>query len=211
MRDMRRWRISRGLVLMASMLLEQACLFKKAPPKASIVIPPAPQPQAPKPMAAPPQLPAEITTKQTVTAEGLPTLPPPVEALEAPKPVKPRPSRKTGQTANPVEAHTTPPVAEPHENPTVQPGLIPNPEPSLQPILGSREIQERTRRIQSYLEKARLTVLRAERSNPNGVQKELIAQVRTFLQQAEDARRVDLARAENLAERAEVLSRGLKR
>ncbi len=81
----------------------------------------------------------------------------------------------------------------------------------MQPILGAKEVQERTQRIQQYLEKARLVVLRAERSNPDAKTKELISQVRTFLQQAEDARRVDLVRAENLAERAEVLSRGLVR
>ncbi len=86
-----------------------------------------------------------------------------------------------------------------------------SPGPSLQPILGAKEVQERTQRIQQYLEKARLVVLRAERSNPDAKTRELIAQVRTFLQQAEDARRVDLVRAENLAERAEVLSRGLVR
>jgi hypothetical protein len=95
--------------------------------------------------------------------------------------------------------------------PASGPALVPNPSPSLQPILGQKEIAARTQRIQQYLEKARLVVLRAERGNPDAKAKQLIGQVRTFLQQAEDARKVDLVRAENLAERAEVLSRGLVR
>ncbi len=201
---MRRWRISRDLVLITGLLAQQGCLFKKEPPKASIVIPPAPQAQPPKPMPSPPQLPAE-EPKTTVDAGELPTLPPPVQP---PKPVKQQPPRKTaGGTGTPAEQHSTVPPGETQVIAT--PPLSSNPEPSLQPILGSREIQERNRRIQGYLDKARLIVLRAERSNPDGAQKALIGQVRTFLQQAEEARRVDLARAENLAERAEVLSRGL--
>jgi hypothetical protein len=83
--------------------------------------------------------------------------------------------------------------------------------PALQPILGNQEIGERNKRIASYLEKARQNVFRAERNRPNAQAAELIAQVKTFLQQAEDARKTDLVRAENLAERAEVLSRGLNR
>jgi hypothetical protein len=196
---MKRWRISSGLVMVAGMLLEQGCLFKKSPPKASIVIPPAPQAKPPQPMPPPPQLPPS-DAKPVVKSTPLPTLPPPVTVPVKPKP---KPSRKTVPPVVSPEVETPPPAQTPP--------VIVSPGPSLQPILGAKEVQERTQRIQQYLEKARLVVLRAERSNPDAKTKELIAQVRTFLQQAEDARRVDLVRAENLAERAEVLSRGLAR
>ncbi len=197
-----RWRISGGVVMLAGMLLEQGCLFKKKPPKASIVIPPAPQAKPPQPMPPPPQLPPS-DAKPVVKSAPLPTLPPPVTVPV--KPAKPKPVRKTAKPAVGSEAEVVAPT------PASLPPVVVNPGPSLQPILGAREVQERTQRIREYLEKARLVVLRAERSNPDAKTKELIAQVRTFLQQAEDARRVDLVRAENLAERAEVLSRGLVR
>lgn len=189
-------------MLLAGMLVEQGCLFKKSPPKASIVIPPAPQAQPPQPLPPPPQLPPS-QPKPTEKATQVPQLPPPVAQ---PKPVKPKPARRAQVPASTTEA---PPVTE--TAPATGPALVPNPSPSLQPILGQKEIAARTQRIQQYLEKARLVVLRAERGNPDAKAKQLIGQVRTFLQQAEDARKVDLVRAENLAERAEVLSRGLVR
>ena len=183
------WRWRSSAVLAASLLFQQGCLFKKPPRKATIPVPPAPQTGPPPMMAAPPQLAPPEVPVSVHTAEELPTLPPPIEA---PKPAKPRPIRRPAPTiANGVG---TAPVVAP---------------PTLQPILGSQEMVDRNRRINLYLEKARNMILRAERANPSGGEKELIAQVRTFAQQAEEARRVDLVRAENLAERAEVLSRGL--
>ena len=201
---MLKWRISSGMLVLAGMLVEQGCWFRKAPPKASIVIPPAPQVQPPQPLATPPQLPPGELKAVDRTAT-MPTLPPP--AVQ-PKPVKPRPVRRPQTPTTGVDA--APPIVNEPQS-VSPPVLLPNPQPSLQPILGTKEIEERSRRIRRYLEKARLLVLRAERSGPDENQKQLIGQVRTFLQQAEDARKVDLVRAENLAERAEVLSRGLAR
>ncbi len=203
---MRRWNWHGLVVALAAMAVEQGCFFKKSPPKASIVIPPAPTPEPPKPLPTPPQLPAgEPPAKTAEKVSQMPQLPPPVEpkkparkTVRRPTPVAQPPQPTTGeQTPTPEQPATVPPVAPPVG-------------PSLQPILGPKETQERSARIQRYLDKARLVVLKAERSNPDARRKELIAQVRTFLQQAEEARKVDLARAENLAERAEVLSRGLE-
>jgi hypothetical protein len=194
------WRISGGSILLTSLLLEQSCLFRKSPPKASIVIPPVPQPAAPQPMPMPPQLPP-TDAKPVDEAAQVPELPPPAAPTA---PAKARPARRISPQAPPVATETV--VEGPTGNP---PSLTPSPLPSLQPILGQQEAAERNRRIQQYLEKARLLVLRAERSNPDAATRQLIGQVRTFLQQADEARRVDLVRAENLAERAEVLSRGL--
>jgi len=144
----------------------------------------------PPPQLSPPEMPA---ANQTATQE-IPTLPPPVDP---PKPFKPRPVRRP--VGNPLSGVGA--VQEP-----AAPAGLP---PTLQPILGIQEIGNRNRKISQYLEKARSTVLRAERANPSSGERELIAQVRTFVEQAEEARRVDLVRAENLAERAEVLSRAL--
>lgn len=203
---MKGWSLRSRWIVLASVLVQQGCLFKKTPPKASIVIPPAPQAQPPQPLPTPPQLAAPPQSTPNVRAAQIPTLPPDLPPPEVPvKTAKPKPTRK-----GPVAI--TPPIESPG---TAQPDVpahtvpLPTPGPSLQPILGSKEIEERNQRIQTFLDKARLIVLRAERSAQSEQQKQLIAQVRTFLQQAEDARKVDLVRAENLAERAEVLSRGL--
>ena len=201
---MKGWSIRSGTIVLAGMLVQQGCLFKKSPPKASIVIPPAPQPQAPQPLPTPPQLsaPQANTGDRAAQLPAPPTLPPPDTPTQ---PVKPRPARRH----SPANAAGTEASVPTHPEAPIQSVPLPALGPSLQPILGSREIHERNQRIQSYLDKARLIVLRAERSPQDEPQKQLIEQVRTFLQQAEDARKVDLMRAENLAERAEVLSRGL--
>ncbi len=55
-------------------------------------------------------------------------------------------------------------------------------------------------------------LLRAVEGTPlSGEQAALAAQVKTFLRQAEEARNTDLLRANNLAERAEVLAVELSR
>ena len=183
------WRWRSSAVLAASLLIQQGCLSKKPLRKATIPNPPVPQTRPPQMIAPPPQLPPPEMPIAVQRTQELPTLPPP---MEPPKPSRPRPVRRpTPADANAV---VTAPVAAP---------------PTLQPILGTQEMVERNRRINLYLEKARTVILRAERANPSGSERELIAQVRTFAQQAEEARKVDLVRAENLAERAEVLSRGL--
>ena len=185
------WRWRSSAVLAASLLIQQGCLSKKPLRKATIPNPPVPQSGPPQMMAPPPQLPPAEMPVSVQTTQDPPTLPPP---MEAPKPARPRPVRRP--TPTDANAVGTPPIAVP---------------PTLQPILGSQEMVDRNRRINLYLEKARTMILRAERANPSGSERELIAQVRTFAQQAEEARKVDLVRAENLAERAEVLSRGLAR
>lgn len=191
------WKWKSGTVLAASLLLQQGCLIKKTPRKASIVIPPTVQPGPPQMIPMPPQLPAPSVTPPQQAAKEIPTLPPPAQPS---KPVRPRTARRPTPGVpglNPPPVETAPPVP-----------MVASP-PTLQPILGSQETVERNRRINQYLDKTRGVIARAERANPSFGDRELIAQVRTFVQQAEEARRVDLVRAENLAERAEVLSRAL--
>lgn len=204
---MRNRRILKMVLLGSSLALEQSCWFKKEPRKATIVIPPAPQPGPPPQLPPPPQVaPANQVPLLKGKAE-LPTLPIPASA-EKPKKVrvarKPVPAVGPG-AVSPADAGTA--AAEP---PVLPPISSPAPAPALQPILATQEVSERSKRIQQYLERARTAVLKAERNKPDSRSKELIGQVRTFIQQAEESRRTDLVRAENLAERAEVLARGLK-
>jgi hypothetical protein len=194
-------RIHSAALILALSLAQQACLFKKEPRKATIIVPPTPQPPPPKPMAAPPSLPTQ--GGPALQSDGaVPELPAPAEE-PAKKPK--RPARRAGGNS-PANTQQAPVEQQQQGEAPEQPAPV---VPSLTPILGQRETSERNRRISAYLEKARLNVYRAERRRLDGSTQGLLTQVKTFVQQAEEARRSDLVRAENLAERAEVLSRGL--
>lgn len=196
-------RLQSAVMMLAFGLLQQGCLFKKEPRKATIIVPPSPQPPPPKPLPAPPNLPTQ--SGPTLQTDGqVPDLPAPA-GQPAKKPQ--RPARRPGASTN---ANTQQAPVEQQQAETPEQPNTPTPvAPSLTPILGQRETSERNKRIAAYLEKARLNVYRAERRRPEGSAQELLTQVKTFVQQAEEARKTDLVRAENLAERAEVLSRGL--
>jgi len=201
---MKKRKIVQMILLGSSLALEQSCWFKKEPRKATIIIPPAPQPAPPAQLPLPPTL-APVTYLPPMKGKTeLPSLPAPIVK---PQPKKSRPSRKSPATA---AAGATGPAEAIVEGPSLISPSTFSPAPSLQPILATHEAGERTKRIQEYLERARTTVFRAERNRPDGKARELIVQVRTFIQQAEESRKTDLVRAENLAERADVLSRGLR-
>jgi hypothetical protein len=196
-------RIQSALAILAFSLVQQGCLFKKEPRKATIIVPPTPQPPPPKPMPAPPSLPN--ASGPTLQTDGqVPDLPAPT-GQPSKKPQRPARRPAGASTANTQQAPVEQQQGESLETPNTPSPVV----PSLTPILGQRETSERNKRIAAYLEKARLNVYRAERRRPDGAAQELLTQVKTFVQQAEEARKTDLVRAENLAERAEVLSRGL--
>jgi hypothetical protein len=189
--------------LLASCLILPGCFMKKEPRKATIIIPPAPAPREPQPLPDPPILasPSQPTLQAAVEIPKLP-------AFTSIDPRRPRPVRR-----NPVTAAGTAAPGEPNSDAPEEAELpaAPSLAPALQPILGQAEATQRNRRIAEYIEKARANVRRAERSRPSAQSASIITQVKTFLTQAEEARKTDLVRAENLAERAEVLSRQLNR
>jgi hypothetical protein len=83
------------------------------------------------------------------------------------------------------------------------------PPPQLRPILTpaqrqklEKDFAERVNRTQTILRSLEKRKLTAE-------QTAAVSQIRTFLQQSEEARKTDLLRANNLAERAEVLAQDL--
>ncbi|GAB4360860.1 MAG: hypothetical protein OHK0021_04930 [Bryobacter sp.] len=195
-----------GCILLALSLLVVSCGFKREPRKATIIIPPPPPPPELQALPEPPLL-VEASSPTTQIGLSIPALKPPVTSAAR------RGGSGTRRTGNAPANHN---VGE-EENLTegleenlstpAAPALV----PALQPILGPQETNERTRRIDSYLAKARSNLRQAERNRNRRQAAGLIAQVRTFVEQAEEARKTDLARAENLAERAEVLSRQLNR
>jgi hypothetical protein len=73
-------------------------------------------------------------------------------------------------------------------------------------MLSSAQRQELQRTISERIGRARAVLKSLEGKRPA---REQVIQIQTFIDQAEEARKTDLLRANNLAERAEVLANDL--
>ena len=145
------------------------------------------KPAPPPPLEPPPRIPtAEPTAGGIPGEEPLPLPPPPVE--------KKRPS-----PAGPRVPATTEPTAAP---PAV-------PAPQLRPMLTPAQRQELERSVNERIRRTRGILASIGARSLSGNLGDLARQIRTFLNQAEEARGTDLLRANNLAERAEVLAEDL--
>ena len=154
--------------------------------------PPAPAPrpfqnlpqraETPPPvLEPPPPAPSSDEPQQPLSVPGTnPTLPPP--ATRRPSPAGPRV-----------------PAAEP---PTA-------PAPQLRPMLTQAQRQELERAVNERIGRAQSVLASMAGRRLIGGQAEMVNQIRTFIKQAAEARDTDLLRANNLAERAEVLAQEL--
>ena len=193
-------------------------LFQRKPAKSVTAPPPTPAPiqQAPVPAAkqgeeqvnlpAPPQ----ITPKspdlqqqppQTTPSAKLPSAPPPGGKRKRSKTVRetPPPSQEPAAAA-PANAQ----AGAPDDSAAPQ-------VPQLEQILTPEQQQAYSEEIDSNISKAEKTVAGLRGRNLNGEQKTYLARVRAFVDQAKEARKTDLFRAKNLAERASVLAEDLSR
>jgi hypothetical protein len=78
--------------------------------------------------------------------------------------------------------------------------------PQLRPILTPEQRQQLGESVTQRLDRAQRALRSIESRKLNKQQAAAAQQIRTFIRQAQDARKVDLIRANNLAERAEVLA-----
>jgi hypothetical protein len=182
------------VVLLLTPGLVSCRLFRK-PPRP---IPPPFRPpvqtdstQAQKPAEPPaPAPPPEITPSEP--AEPMVMIP---DTVQRPLPPPPKPRI---------------PVSRPVQQPPAQPAPPPpGPAPQLRPILTPSETQELERAISDRVSRAQGILRSLERRRLSRSQAGLASQIRTFIAQAEEARKADLLRANNLAERAEVLAQDL--
>jgi hypothetical protein len=138
--------------------------------------------ELPAPAAAPEIQPSEL-------AEPMVMIP---ETLQHPLPPPPKPRV---------------PVSQPVQQPPAQPApLPPGPAPQLRPILTPSQTQELERAIADRLSRAQGILRSVEGRRLSRSQRESVSLIGTFINQAEEARKADLLRANNLAERAEVLA-----
>ncbi len=175
-----------AVVLLAALPALVSCRKKTprpVPPPAKIPVHEPVKPPPPPLLEAPPRIAVIPPETGAVELAATPALPPPPVAKKSPPPAAPR-----AATAEPAPTSAAP---------QLRPMLTPAQRQELERVVG-----ERLRRAQGVLALARGRSL-------SGDQAELANQVRTFIRQAEEARETDLLRANNFAERAEVLAQDL--
>jgi len=184
-----RLRMAVALLLVAFALTSCRLFHKPKPLPPPLRLPPQIQkaPPPPPPLEPPPQVPASSPVQGP---PGLPQEEP--LALPPPPPEKKRPSPAGPRAPAPAEA--PPPAA---------------PAPQLRPVLTPAQQQELERSVGERIARARSVLASISRKRLTREQANMAEQIRTFLKQAEEARGTDLLRANNLAERAEVLAQDL--
>ncbi len=185
----------RAIFLVVLMATFQTDCHKK---QAGIPVPSAPAPAATAPDIAPPAetqpVPTTIQPVPPTPVTAQPQLPPPTPTEEQPKPpVRRTPPRPT--SANPVTAPNTAPA--------------PNQPPRLGTMLTPEQQRQFNNDIDRSLRRAQASLHSIGNRHLTADQHERVVQVESFIQQAQAARRSNLAGAKSLAERAEVLARDL--
>jgi hypothetical protein len=179
--------------MLVVLLLAPGCRFSRKPrPVLPPFKPPVQSESARKPAEPPePAQPPEVQPGEQ--AEPMVMIP---ESLQRPLPPPPKPQVVVSQ-----------PVQQPQAQPTPPPP--PTPAPQLRPILTASQTQELERTINDQLSRAQGILRSLEGRRLSRSQAASASQIRTFVAQAEEARKTDLMRANNLAERAEVLATDL--
>jgi len=172
--------------------------------------------------------PAPATTPTTIPDHGPPTpasestpVPPLVENPTPPQPNPPPPpeyqkNRPGPQTTTPTSRRQSPPrnsTPAATAAPASSAPAIPAPAPAEPPRLGDMLTPDQQKQfntaIDQSLQHAQNSLGAIRNRQLNKEQQDRLAQVRTFIQQAQAIRASDLPGAKSLAERAEVLARDL--
>jgi hypothetical protein len=157
------------------------------------------QPAPPKPEAAkvepPPIEPPKIE----------PSKPEPVK-IEPPIAQQPLPGEPPKPIAEPPKPE---PVRKPSPFPAPPQPTTPKPGPQLTQILSAEQKQAYNQSIDASVARARRALASLGGRTLTADQRATVDRVRTFLSQAEDARKQDLVRAKGLADRADLLAQDL--
>jgi len=160
--------------------------------KKTLTILPPPAPPATstpaEPMEQPPPQPAQATTAPP-PALPQPTLPPPPEEVVQPK----KPPRRASRPAAPAPAN------------------VPNQPLRLGEMLTPEQERQYNSAMDQSLQRAQANIARVSNRQLSKEQQGVVAQVRSFIEQAQGTRKTNLTAAKSLAERADVLARELAR
>ena len=198
---MNRLRVSTATMVLMLASGGTACHKQKV-----VVVPPAPAP------------PAKVVTLPEHKPESPPLIPPAPELQPAkteanttpevltPQPITVKPPRRRA-ASRPQQGPAVPPAPAPN----APPAPVAPPVPQLKPILNAEQERQLNASIEKRLERARQVVKSTAGRQLTQQQTATIQQIQTFIQQSEAERKTDLVRANNLAERADVLSQDLQR
>jgi len=180
-----------------------------APPAAPppVLTPPAPKPAKPQLPPAPKIDTRAPTPKPPVAStEPLPPAPAPT-----PKPEQKRSRKRATRSAEVRESKPAEPPkpVETAETPVPAPTPPAVPTPKLEQILSAEQVREYTKNLETSLERVRSAMVQVQGKHLSEEQQEIVGRIRTFQQQAEQARERDLVTAVTLAQRADLLSRDL--
>ena len=175
-------------------------LFGKKKPEPAQT-PPPPRPVAevkpPPPKVEQPGPPPKIESKE-------PDVPPAVDVIPTPPAPKPRRHR------DPKKPTTAPPQTQPKEGEgenTTTPAV--SPVPKLGEILSEDQRVQYLKICDESLGRAKAALTELRGYTLNAAQKQSVGRIKTFINQAEQARQRDPQTARQLAERADLLSRDL--
>ncbi len=156
--------------------------------------------------ARPAHKPAQITLPALVLPPP-PELEPPPEIAVVPPEAIPLPGMTAGISLPPPRR---PAQAEPRVSQPAETGRPAWQAPQLRPLLTPAERQRLEQSVSERIHHAQAVLASLSGRPLSRELADLAAQVRLFIKQAEEARRSDLLRANNFAERAEVLARELQ-
>jgi hypothetical protein len=193
-REKRIIRASTIVAILAATLVCSSCgFFRRSKDTANA-------PKTPRPvLTLPPERPAGLVLVSLLDPPELPPqepgswLPPPTEERFPPAPPAPRRARVRETAEAPVAAQ--PELAAP-----------PAQFPQLEQILTTEQQQAYNDEIDRNISRAQRAVTALNGRRLSGEQQTYLDRIRTFIQQASEARKSDLFRARNLAERASVLA-----
>lgn len=174
-------------------------------PTASAPVTPVPAPPAPVPAGSGETEPANAQPTQTPLQQPAPAPPQPAKAIPQPPVRRPRPSPFPPPPGG--QAPIQPPT---QAAPTQAP---PTPAPAIR--LGEILTDDRRRQYEADFARsqneAHTMLTRATGRNLTAAQRQTVERIRTFAQQADEARSRDLATAVQLARRAELLAQDLSK
>jgi len=192
------------------------CVLRRA--SASKTAPPTPAPQAP---AAPaydaaqdgpysvPQTNVRLPSPQPISPEAIASLKDPGQPQTA-APAKPAQGASQAHVNAPVHTAAPPPIAAPATEQQQPPPAAAPPRQTIRPVESTRERRRQLTDIQGRLRNVEDSISRVERRELSDDEKNSLARVRSFLEQARQAlSRKDLQQADALASRALIIVRDL--
>lgn len=158
-----------------------------------VLTPAAPAAATPAPTASreqPPPPPAQIPDEPSVTLPQPVVTPPPEEPVQTKKP------KHTSRPAAPATPATAPPTNQPLR---------------LGEMLTPAQERQYNAAIDQSLRRAQANIAIVSKRRLSSEQQGVVAQVQSFIEQAQSTRKTNLTAAKSLAERADVLARDLAR